>query len=260
MSYSETITSKSGVDETHREICVAKSPNKHKRLYMKGEPLSEDFVTGVDEGEIQPGGSDVKAFARMLAEKYKWELNDGRKIWTFGCPPDCIPNVIVDQSKGVQFLNEIKDHVTGAFMQATSGGVLADEQMRGIRYNIDDVTLHPDAIHRGAGQIMPCAKKVFYAVQLASSPKFLEPVYLVDITVPQMAIAGVYSTLNKRRGIVDKMEERIGTPLTQIQAFLPVRESFGFTEELRKNTQGQAFPQMKFSHWQAVNGMIEEAK
>jgi len=51
-----------------------------------------------------------------------------------------------------------------------------------------------------------------------------------------------------------KIEDRPGTPLTQVQAFLPVLESFGFTELLRKNTAGQAFPQMKFSHWQHVNG------
>merc|ERR1719184_233101 len=78
--------------------------------------------------------------------------------------------------------------------------------------------------------------------------------YLIDITVPQNAHSGVYSTLNKRRGEIHKIEERIGTPLTQIQAYLPVMESFGFTEMLRKNTGGQAFPQMKFSHWQMVAG------
>ena len=54
----------------------------------------------------------------------------------------------------------MKDHVIGAFMQVSCGGVLCDEMWRGIRINIDDVTLHADAIHRGAGQIMPCAKKV----------------------------------------------------------------------------------------------------
>merc|ERR550517_528879 len=81
----------------------------------------------------------------------------------------------------------------------------------------------------------------------------MEPMYLV-ITVPQQAHSGVYSTLNARRGEIEKIEERVGTPLTQITAFLPVKESFGFTENLRKNTGGQAFPQMKFSHWKKVNG------
>merc|ERR1719220_2715398 len=141
-------------------------------------------------------------------------------------------------------------------MQASGGGVLADENWRGIRINIDDVTLHADAIHRGAGQIMPCAKKVFSACQLASSPKLLEPMFLVDITVPQNAQSGVFNTLNTKRGEIEKIEERIGTPLSQVQAFMPVIESFGFTELLRKNTGGQAFPQMKFSHWKLVSGDV----
>merc|ERR1712196_527923 len=105
----------------------------------------------------------------------------------------------------------------GAFMQVTAGGCLADEEWRGIKLNIDDVVLHADAIHRGAGQIMPAAKKVFYSCQLASSPILYEPMYLVDITVPNNALSGVYSTLNARRGEVDEMKERIGTPLVQIR-------------------------------------------
>merc|ERR550537_964396 len=134
------------------------------------------------------------------------------------------------------------------------GGCLADEQWRGVRLNIDDVTLHADAIHRGAGQIMPCAKKVLYACQIASSPIIFEPMYLVDITVPNSALSGVYQTLNARRGAVDTMTERIGTPLVQIRSFLPVAESFVFTQLLRQKTAGQAFPQMKFDHWEVANG------
>merc|ERR1712025_84693 len=137
-------------------------------------------------------------------------------------------------------------------MQVSAGGCLADEQWRGIRVNIDDVVLHADAIHRGAGQIMPCAKKVFYAAQIASSPILWEPLYLVDITVPQSALSGVYATLNSRRGEVESMQERIGTPLVQIRAFLPVAESFGFTQLLRQKTAGQAFPQMKFDHFEKI--------
>lgn len=255
VSFGETIESITGYDEKHPKICVSKSPNKHNRLYVYAEPLEEKFVTAVDEGEIKlVSSSEMKAFGRRLADDYGWDIGAARKIWTFGCPPDAEANCVVDTTKGVQFLNEIKDHVVGAFMQVTTGGVLCDEVMRGIRYNITDVKLHADAIHRGAGQIMPCAKKVFYACQIASSPKLLEPMYLVDITVPQSAHSGVFNTLNTKRGEIEKIEDRVGTPLSQIQAYLPVLESFGFTELLRKNTGGQAFPQMKFSHWKIVSG------
>ena len=80
--------------------------------------------------------------------------------------------------------------------------------------------------------------EVFYAAQIASSPCLFEPFFLVDITVPQPALSGVYQTLNSRRGEVESMQERVGTPLVQIRAFLPVAESFGFTQLLRQKTGG----------------------
>jgi elongation factor 2 len=255
VSFAETVESRTGDDDKYPSICCSKSPNKHNRLYMYAEPLNEKFVKAVEDGEVTlVSSSDMKAFGRRMADEFEWDVGEARKIWTFGCPPDAVSNCVVDTTKGVQFLNEIKDHVIGAFMQVTTGGVLCDEVMRGIRFNITDVKLHADAIHRGAGQIMPCAKKVFFACQIASGPKLLEPMYLVDITVPQSAHSGVFNTLNTKRGEIEKIEDRVGTPLSQIQAYLPVLESFGFTELLRKNTGGQAFPQMKFSHWKLVSG------
>lgn len=253
VSYAETVQARTGTDGVHPAMCVSKSPNKHNRLYMYAEPLNIELCKLIEEDEITQR-DDPKKRARRLADEFGWDVNAARKIWTFGCPPDAKANILCDASKGVQFLNEIKDHCVSAFMNATGGGVICDEMMRGVKYNIDDVVLHADTIHRGAGQIMPAARRVFYACQIASSPGLMEPMYLVDITVPQQAHSGVYSTLNARRGQIDKIEERVGTPLTQIQAFLPVMESFGFTENLRKNTGGQAFPQMKFSHWESMPG------
>jgi len=189
-----------------------------------------------------------------MADDFGWDITLARKVWSFGCPPDGKANILVDATKAAQYLNEIKDSMCSAFVQATAAGVYCEESMRGILFKFEDVVLHADAIHRGAGQIMPTAKRVFYACQMKSAPRLMEPMYLVDITVPQQTLSGVYATLSTRRGEVCKTEERIGTPLVQIQAFLPVMESFGFTELLRKNTGGQAFPQMIFSHWNVVIG------
>jgi elongation factor 2 len=236
---------------------ISKSPNKHNRLYMSAEPLGEEFCKGIDSGDINPD-EEMKLRARKMADVYKWDVADARKVWSFGCPPDGKANCIVDMTKGVQYLNEIKDSVVGAFLQATATGVFCEESMRGIRFNILDVTLHADAIHRGAGQIMPPTKRALYACQIKSEPALLEPVYLCEITVPNHAIAGVYSTLNQRRGVIEGKEDRPGTPLCKVKSFLPVLESFGFTQLLRQNTSGQAFPQMIFSHWQVINGDLME--
>ena len=247
VSFCETVTKQTDM------TCVSKSPNKHNRLYFTAEPLSMELQEAIENKEITED-MDFKIRARKMADDFKWDVGDARKIWCFGCPPDASANLLVDTTKGVQYLNEIKDSVVGAFQQVTLAGILGEELLRGLRVNIMDVTLHADAIHRGAGQLMPAAKRCVYACQIKSGPAVLEPMYVVDITVPQNALAGVYSTLNMRRGVIEGKEDRPGTPLSKIKAFLPVLESFGFTQLLRQNTSGQAFPQMIFSHWQVLNG------
>jgi len=239
-------------------VIISKSPNKHNRVYMMCEPLGEEFCKAVDNNEIEIDGADAKKRARKLADDFKWDVTVARKIWSFGCPPDGLANVLVDATKGVQYLNEIKDSMVGAFFQASSAGIIAEEAMRGIRFNLQDCVMHADAIHRGAGQIMPPTKRAMYACQIRSDPAMMEPVYLCDITVPNHAISGVYSTLNQRRGMIEGKEDRPGTPLCKVKAFLPVLESFGFAQLLRQNTSGQAFPQLIFSHWQMLNGDVFE--
>ena len=60
--------------------------------------------------------------------------------------------------------------------------------------------------------------------------------------------------LNKRRGQVFSEEQRVGTPMFTVKAYLPVMESFGFNGELRSATGGQAFPQSVMDHWEVMNG------
>ena len=67
-------------------------------------------------------------------------------------------------------------------------GVLCEENMRGIRFDLHDVKLHTDAVHRGGSQIIPTARRVFYAAQLTAKPRLVEPVYMVEIQVWNAAI------------------------------------------------------------------------
>jgi elongation factor 2 len=246
VSFRETVTDKSN------QTCLSKSPNKHNRLYLTAEPFADGLSEAIEDGKITPR-DDPKARARELSEKYGWDVTEARKIWCFG-PETTGPNTLVDVSKGVQYLNEIKDSFVAAFQWATKEGVLCEENMRSIKFNIHDVTLHTDAIHRGGGQIIPTARRVIYACQLTASPRLMEPVYLVEIQCPESAMGGIYATLNRRRGHVISEEQRPGTPLYNVKAYLPVMESFGFTADLRSATSGQAFPQCVFDHWQVIQG------
>merc|ERR1712088_608347 len=161
----------------------------------------------------------MKERAKHLQDTYEWDPNDAKKIWCFG-PDTTGPNMLVDVTKAVQYLQEIKDSVEAAFQWATREGAMTEENMRGCRFNIHDVTLHADAIHRGGGQIIPTGRRVFYASQLTATPRFQEPIFLVEIQCPDDAVA----------------------------------ESFGFTQALRAATSGRAFPQCVFDHWEQLNG------
>jgi len=246
VSYRETVSALSN------QTCLAKSPNKHNRIYMKAQPLPDGLADEIEKGTVGPR-DDIKTRAKHLQTEYEIDQNDGRRIWCFG-PEGTGANLLFDVTKGVQYLNEIKDSCAAAFAWVTREGILAEENMRGCRYDILDVTLHADAIHRGGNQIIPSCRRAVYASQLTAEPRVLEPVYLVEIQCPEHAMGGIYGVLNRRRGHVFAEEQRPGTPLYTVKAYLPVMESFGFTADLRSHTGGQAFPQCVFDHWQQMNG------
>lgn len=250
VSYKETIKEHSDM------MCLSKSPNKHNRLFCKSRPLSEDFCELVDD-ETFTARMESKLRAKLICEKFPltedngWNVNDARKIWCWG-PDGTGPNVVVDVSKGVQYLNEIKDSVVAGFQWASNEGVLCDEKMRGVRIDIHDVALHADTIHRGGGQIIPTARRVTYASILRSVPNLLEPIYLCEIQCPEAAMGGIYGCLTKKRGHVFSELKQQGTPMWNIKAYLPVSASFGFSSDLRAATGGQAFPQCVFDHWEIM--------
>lgn len=248
VSYRETVTTVS--DRT----CLTKSPNKHNRLFMKAEPLGEELTIMIEEEKqgVMPR-DDIKEKTAILSEQFDWDRNHAQKIWCYG-PDQKGPNMVVDVTSQVQYLREILPHVASSFDWASKDAVLGGEPMRGCRFNIEDVTLHADAIHRGAGQITQTMRRCLYACMLTAEPRLMEPVFLVDIVCPQDAVGGIYSTLNQRRGVVNSEESRPGTPLVEVRSYLPVAESFGFTTALRAATSGQAFPQCVFDHWALLNG------
>jgi len=246
VAFRETCTAKSTV------TCLAKSANKHNRLFVEAEPLGPELCIAIDNGDIK-AGLEAKVMGRQLADDFGWDVTEARKIWAFG-PEGTGPNLFVDTTKGVNYLLEIKESVVGGFAWATQSGPLCEEQMRGCRFNLMDVVLHADAIHRGMGQIMPTSRRVCFSSMLAGGPGLLEPVYLCNISVPQDAMGNVYGVLTRRRGHVFTEEQRPGTPMMTLLAYLPVMESFGFTADLRSNTGGKAFPQCSFDHWEPMSG------
>lgn len=104
------------MSEASSVMCLSKSPNKHNRLFMKARPFEEGLAEDIEKGEVT-SRQDVKTRARYLADKFEWDVGEARKIWCFG-PDGTGPNMLVDVTKGVQYLNEIKDSVVAGFQWA----------------------------------------------------------------------------------------------------------------------------------------------
>merc|ERR1712232_1344214 len=125
VSYRETVA------ELSSQTCLAKSPDKHNRIYLVAEPLDEELTKAIEDGSVGPK-ADPKEWAKLLTEKFDWDKDTAqRKIWCYGPETDG-PNLVVDQTQAVQYLIEIKEHVNSAFQWTPKEGPLCDENMRGI--------------------------------------------------------------------------------------------------------------------------------
>jgi phage shock protein PspC (stress-responsive transcriptional regulator) len=131
--YRESVNAESSI------VALSKSPNKHNRLYLKATPLGEELTKAIEDGDVTPL-DDFKVRARLLADTYGWDVTEARKIWAFG-PDNSGPNVLVDVTKGVQYLAEAKDSCVAGLQWTTKEGVCTGEPMRGVRFNIMDVVV-----------------------------------------------------------------------------------------------------------------------
>jgi elongation factor 2 len=249
VGFRETVTAESNQD------CLSKSPNKHNRLYMRATPMNEDLQKDIEAAEFVPQPKDAKVQAKAIAEKYGFDAEDVgiKKLWCFG-PDGNGPNWVLDSTRAVDFLGEIKESVVSGFQWASKNGPLCAEPMRGIIFKLLDVTLHADAIHRGMGQISPTSRRVTYAGMYQASPALLEPIFLVNITCPNAISGSIYNVLSQRRGNVFDAGEGVAGGVSQMKAYLPVAESFGFSQALAEATSGAAFSQLMFDHWQLLDG------
>lgn len=248
VTYNETVAEKSV------EV-LSKSANKHNRLFCTIEPLGDEVCAMFDQDILKPG-MDVKDRSKILREHpaLGWEeASTPQKIWCFG--DDQIgPNVVLEKTVGVAYLIEIKDSVVGGFKWACNEGPMCEERSRGLKLVVNDVTLHADAIHRGMGQVSPTARRVTYAGMYLASPCLLEPVFLVNITCPNSLVGSIYNVMSMRRGNVFDEGESIAGGVAQMKAYLPVAESFGFSQSLAEATSGAAFSQLMFDHWSLLDG------
>jgi len=225
--YREGVAGKGGPFE-------GKSPNKHNRFYMEVEPLEEKVVQAIRAGEIASGQriKDSKVLAKKL-EELGMDRNESKNVvWIQDT------NMLIDGTKGIQYLHETMELIKEAYIEAMNRGPLAAEKGMGLKVRLVDAKLHEDSVHRGPAQVIPAARSSIYGAMVLAGRILLEPIQKVFINVPQDFMGSAIGEIQSRRGVIEDISQE--GEITVIHAKSPVSEMFGFASAIRSATQGRA--------------------
>jgi len=226
-------------------VAMAKSPNKHNRFWIQVEPLEEKVIEMIEKGDIAEE-MGRKKIGTILRTQANWPTEEARNVWAL----EEHKNILVDLTKGIQYLREARDMIISGFRWACGNGPLCEEPMRGLKVKLMDAQLHEDPVHRGPAQIMPATRRAFLGSFLTAKPVLLEPVYKIGVSVPAQWVGEVTGIITRKRGRILSSEQK--GPITMISGYIPVAETFGLSAEMRSATSGHAFWQTQFDHWEKV--------
>lgn len=221
-----------------------KSPNKHNKVYLSVEPLPDKIVDMIKEGKIGEY-QDRHELAKILRDE-GWPPDQARGVWSV----DEGSNMLVEVTKGAQYLQEVKEMILGGYRWGLKEGPLAYEQIRGIKVTLTDVSLHEDPVHRGPAQIMPMSRRAFFIAFLSANPVLLEPIQRITVKVPPDLLGAATSVISQKRGKIVSVDQR--GHLVYVVGELPTAETFDLSEVMRSQSQGRAFWGLEFARWAPV--------
>ncbi|WP_048812497.1 elongation factor EF-2 [Methanobrevibacter ruminantium] len=208
-----------------------KSPNKHNRLYLEVSPLDDSIFEALQNGDIKEGKIKAKEEAQQFID-HGLDKEEARRVWDV-----YNKSLFINMTRGIQYLDEIKELVIEGFESALEEGPVANEIAMGMKFTLVDAKLHEDAVHRGPAQILPAIRNAIKGGMMMADPTLLEPVQKVFINTPTDYMGSVTKEILNRRGqIIDMPTEG---DMVNVEAKVPVAEMFGFAGEIRSATQGR---------------------
>jgi elongation factor 2 len=237
INYRETIRSSAGP-------IMSKSPNRHNKIFMRVEPLGDEIIELIKTGQLKED-LDRKEMAKILRAK-GWEADQARKV----AAVDPSGNLLVDETKGVQFIQESIDSIRSGFDDVVHSGPLARETVRGLKFVLHHFVPHEDPAHRGLAQLMPATRRSMLGSMLIADPILLEPILGIEIKCPQEQIGVVAGILSGKRGKLLNVDQK--GVIAIIQGEVPASETFDLSEIMRGGTAGKALWSTYFKAWQPV--------
>jgi elongation factor 2 len=237
INYRETIRTKAGP-------IMSKSPNKHNKIFMRIESLGDEIIELIRNGQIKED-MDKKEMAKILREK-GWNADEARNVAAI----DVSGNMLIDETKGVQFIQESMDSIKSGFDDVIHSGPIAHESVRGVKFVLHHFVPHEDPAHRGLAQLMPATRRAMLGSMLIADPVILEPILGMEVKCPQEQIGTVAGILSGKRGKLLNVEQK--GVISIIQGEIPASETFDLSEIMRGGTAGKAMWSTYFKTWQPV--------
>ncbi|MDH3278188.1 MAG: elongation factor EF-2 [Nitrosopumilus sp.] len=245
----EIITSEPLINyrETVKGSCepiMSKSPNRHNKLFMKVEPLEPKIAHMLRTGEI----SDLKD-KKVVSDLLKaegWDTDTIKRVMRF----DSRGNVLINGTKGVQFVHESTDSINSGFDEVMKEGPLCREQMRDCKFTFTHFVPHEDTAHRGLSQLGPASRRACMGALLTAGTTILEPVLAIEVRVPTDLVGNVATVISGKRGKVLDMQQKGASSI--ITGEIPASETFTLSEEMRGQTAGRATWNTSFKEWAEV--------
>ena len=237
INYRETVRTRAGP-------IMSKSPNKHNKIFMRIESLDNEIIELIKTGQIKED-MDKKEMAKILREK-GWNADEARNVAAI----DVSGNMLIDETKGVQFIQESMDSIKSGFDDVIHSGPIAHESVRGVKFVLHHFVPHEDPAHRGLAQLMPATRRAMLGSMLIADPVLLEPILGMEVKCPQEQIGTVAGILSGKRGKLLNVEQK--GVISIIQGEIPASETFDLSEIMRGGTAGKAMWSTYFKTWQPV--------
>ena len=237
INYRETITQPT-------EPIMAKSPNRHNKIFMRVEPLEPEIAEMCRTGELGEM-KDKKEMTKILRD-HGWEPDVAKKVMRF----DSRGNIMINGTKGVQFIDESSDSILSGFDEVMKEGPLAREQMRDCKFTFTHFVPHEDTAHRGLSQLGPASRRACLASVLLAQSVILEPILGIEVRVPQDLVGNVASVLSGKRGKVIDMQQK--GVVSIVIGEVPASETFDISQVMRGQTAGKAMWNTFFKSWSPI--------
>ena len=239
------------------EPIMSKSPNRHNKIFMKVEPLEPKIAHMLRTGEISDM-KDKKLVADLLKQQ-GWDTDTIKRVMKF----DSRGNVMINGTKGVQFVQESTDSINSGFDEVMKEGPLCKEQMRDCKFTFTHFVPHEDTAHRGLSQLGPASRRACMGALLSAGTTILEPMLAIEVRVPTDLVGNVATVLSGKRGKVLDMQQKGASSI--VIGEVPASETFTLSEEMRGQTAGRATWNTSFKAWteipkSMIGGQINEIR